>query len=100
MITDEMLTEQAKQAALQINAMLPEPEDCEHDYSPEFRRRMAKTIRRVRHPVLYDIGRAAACLLLVLLLSAESAVLLSPQIRAEAAQWVSVGIETVQSLLP
>ena len=54
-------------ARLEYGVLLKEAP--EHIFSPAFERRMKKLLRRGRHPVWYKALRAAACLLLALLLS-------------------------------
>ena len=60
----------------------------EHAFSPAFERRMEKLLRRGRHPVLYRALRAAACLLLALLLSGCTVLAVSPEAREVFAGWV------------
>lgn len=49
MISDERLREAARQAEKNLLASLPEPEDCEATFSPEFKRKMKKLVRRTNH---------------------------------------------------
>mgnify|MGYP000791630242 FL=1 len=37
-LTDEMLTQAAKQVAASMKASLPVPEECRHEFPPEFER--------------------------------------------------------------
>ena len=60
----------------------------EHTFSPAFERKMKKLLRRGRHPVLYRTLRAAACLLLVLLLSGCAVLVVSPAAREVFLGWV------------
>ena len=60
----------------------------EHAFSPAFERRMKKLLRRGRHPVLYRALRAAACLLLALLLSGCAVLAVSPEAREAFEGWV------------
>ena len=52
MITDEMLRIAAAEADQAIRESLPNPEDCDHQFSSEFERKMRHVIRRGRHPVV------------------------------------------------
>lgn len=49
MITDEMLAQAARQAAAQINATLPRPEECAHAFSPRF----GESLKRRMPPFLF-----------------------------------------------
>ena len=49
MISDERLREAARQAEKNLLASLPEPKDCEATFSPEFKRKMKKLVRRTNH---------------------------------------------------
>ena len=51
MISDERLREAARQAEKKLLAGLPEPEDCEATFSPEFKRKMKKLLRRTDHSI-------------------------------------------------
>ena len=52
MISDERLREAVRRAEKNLLASLPESEDCEATFSPEFKRKMKKLIRRTDHPIL------------------------------------------------
>ena len=73
-------------ARLEYGVLLEEPP--EHTFSPDFERKMKKLLRRGRHPILYRALRAAACLLLVLLLSGCAVLAVSPVAREVFAGWV------------
>lgn len=63
-------------------------QQLEHDFSPGFERKMRKLIRRADHPIRYRAIRAAACLLLAVLLSGCTALAVSPEVRAAFVGWV------------
>ena len=73
-------------ARLEYGVLLEEPP--EHTFSPDFERKMKKLLRRGRHPILYRALRAAACFLLVLLLSGCAVLAISPAAREAFAGWV------------
>ena len=50
MITDEMLSEAARTAAIRINDSLPVPAECDHQFSAKFDRRMKKLILASQSP--------------------------------------------------
>ena len=60
----------------------------EHTFSPAFERKMKKLLRRGRHLVWHQVLHAAACLLLVLLLSGCAVLAVSPEAREAFAGWV------------
>lgn len=60
----------------------------EHDFSPDFERRMKKLIRRADHPIRHRVAKVAACLLLAVLLSGCTVLAISPEARAAVVGWV------------
>lgn len=88
MISDERLREAARQAEKNLLASLPEPEDCEATFSPEFERKMKKLVRRTDHPIRYWVQKAVACILLVVLLGGGSVLALSTEARAAFVGWI------------
>ena len=69
MITDEMLREALYEVNEALLNSLPPEEQCEHEFSPRFHRRMARLIRRASHPRLYRTLNRAAGFLLALVLT-------------------------------
>lgn len=94
MISDERLREAARKAEESFLASLPEPEDCEATFSPEFERKMKKLIRRTDHPIRHRIMKAVACFLLVVLVGGCSVLALSAEARAAFVGWVKEVYET------
>lgn len=88
MISDERLREAARQAEKNLLASLPEPEDCEATFSPEFERKMKKLIRRTDHPIIYWVQKAVACVLLTILIGGGSVLALSTEARAAFVGWL------------
>lgn len=60
----------------------------EHDFSPDFERKMKKLIRRANHPIRHRVAQAAACFLLAALLSGCTVLAISPEARAAFVGWV------------
>ena len=87
MITDEMLRQAAEEAALSINESLPAPEECHHDFSPKFEKKLRKLEKKVKHPVFYQAMKAAACFLLVVSIGFTSVLAFSPEVRAAVFGW-------------
>lgn len=94
MISDERLREAARKAEESFLASLPEPEDCEATFSPEFERKMKKLIRRTDHPIRHRIMKAVACFLLAVLIGGGSVLALSTEARAAFVGWVKEVYET------
>ncbi len=88
MISDERLSEAAREAEKELLSALPEPEECEAQFSPAFRRRMKRLVSRTDHPIRYWSWRAVACILLVILLGAGSVLAFSTDARAAFTKWV------------
>ena len=90
-MTDEALDNLARQALLDAihqeygNLMAEMPE---HDFLPEFEKKMRRMIRRANHPVRHRIVQAAACLALAVLLSGCAVLAVSPEARAAFAGWI------------
>ena len=94
MISDERLREAARQAEKNLLASLPEPEDCEATFSPEFKRKMKKLVCRTDHPVRYWVQKAVACILLTILIGGGSVITFSTEARAVFVGWVREIYET------
>ena len=62
MISEERLRQAAGAAVLALADSLPEPEECQHEFSPGFEQKMRKVLRRGNHPTVYRRLRRAACL--------------------------------------
>ena len=88
MISDERLRKAAQKVEESMLASLPEPEECEATFSPEFERKMKKLIRRTDHPISHRIMKAVACFLLVVLVGGGSVLTLSAEARATFVGWV------------
>lgn len=88
MVTDEVLRQAAWEACMKMNDHLPKPEDCQHDFSKRFLRKMKKLLFRADHPALCRVLRSAACVALVLLLGFGSVLCVSAEARAAVMDWV------------
>lgn len=88
MITDEMLAQAAAELADAINASLPAPEECRHQFSAKFERKMKRLIYRTNHPVQHRILRSVASILLVILLGFSSVLAVSVEAREVVFGWV------------
>lgn len=89
MITDEILAQAAAELADAINASLPAPEECHHQFSAKFERKMKRLIYRTNHPVQHRILRSVASILLVVLLGFSSVLAVSVEAREAIFGWIS-----------
>lgn len=88
MITDEMLRIAAAEADQAIRNSLPNPDECEHHFSPRFERKMKRVIRRGSHPVAYKFFHQVACLLVVVTLVGASWLTVDAEARGAFFAWV------------
>lgn len=88
MITDEMLAQAAAELADAINASLPAPEECRHQFSAKFERKMKRLIYRTNHPIQQRILRSVASILLVILLGFSSVLAVSVEAREAVFGWI------------
>lgn len=79
-----------------ILASLPEPSQCDHQFSPRFERKMRTLCRRAKHPVAYQTLRRVACVLLALLALFGSIMAFNSEARAAVLDWIkkAVGMGT------
>lgn len=88
MITDEMLRVAASEADQAIRESLPNPEDCVHQFSSRFERKMRHVIRRGRHPVAYKYMQRAACFLIAVTLVSASWLTVDAEARSAFFAWI------------
>ncbi len=88
MITDAMLKEATGEAERFLLTTLPSGDVQEHQFSSRFERKMERLIRRVNHPVRYQVLRSAAAIILVLLTLFGAVLAVSPEARARVVGWV------------
>lgn len=96
MFSEDELYCAAGELALAMAHSLPAPEECHHDFSPAFARRMARLIRRARHPVLHRAARRVAGLLLAILVGCGVWLTLDAQAREAFFTWVGERVDGVQ----
>lgn len=88
MVTDEMLRDAAIEAELFFLSSLPCSNEKPHIFSEKFEKKMNRLIRRVTHPIRYNILRTAAAILIAILTLFGSIFTLSPEVRANVISWV------------
>lgn len=88
MISNERLRSALEDYDKAIMAALPSPADCDHQFSPQFERKMRKLCRRAKHPVAYKALQRAACILLALLALFGGIIAFNPDVRAAVLDWI------------
>lgn len=88
MVTDKMLRDAAIEAELFFLGSLPCGNEKPHIFSDKFEKKMNRLIRRVTHPIRYNILRTAVAILIAILTLFGSIFTLSPEVRANVINWV------------
>ena len=96
MLTEEILRQAAQEAGQAIAESFPDPEDCHHEFSLEFERKMKPILRRARYQGVYTALRRTACVLVVLVLSCATWLGVDAQARETFFGWVSQRVENAQ----
>ena len=94
-MNEEELSQAAARAAALLNEALPRPEDCTHEFSPRFRRKMQRLMFRQNHPVLMRGLQSAAVLFLTITVLFGSLLTVSTDAREFVSGWVKTRIDTV-----
>ena len=87
-MNEEELSRAAARAAELLNEALPRPEDCNHTFSPRFRRKMRYLLFRQNHPVLTRGLQSAAVLFLTITVLFGSLLTVSTDAREFVFGWV------------
>ena len=95
-MNEEELSRAAARAAELLNEALPRPEDCNHTFSPRFRRKMRHLLFRQQHPGLMRCVQSAAVLFLTLTVLFGSLLAVSSEAREFVSGWVKTKTETVE----
>lgn len=88
MIPIEMLKAAATEADRVIRESLPAPEECRHEFSRPFQKKMRRIFRKAKHPVLYKLVRSAACLALAVILTGGAWLTVDAEAREAFLRWV------------
>lgn len=91
-ITDEMLQEAAAKVSMAMLDTLPKPEDCEHNFSPQFHRKMRKLLYTNKKRTVL---RHAVAAILVVLLGTFSWLGIDVEARAAFFSWVRTQYENI-----
>lgn len=87
-MNEEELSRAAARAAELLNEALPRPEDCNHTFSPRFRRKMRHLLFRQNHPVLTRGLQSAAVLFLTITVLFGTLLTVSTDAREFVSGWV------------
>lgn len=88
MITEEMLYAASAEADQVIRDSLPALEECRHEFSQTFQKKMHRTFRRAKHPVLYKLAHSAACFVLAVILIGGTWLTVDAQARDALIRWI------------
>ena len=87
MLTDAILKEATAEAERFRLSLVPEDGEP-HVFSKRFERKMQKLIRRVNHPIRYQVMRTAAAVALVIVTLFGAVMAVSPEARAAVIGWI------------
>jgi hypothetical protein len=88
MITEEMMAAAAAEMNEAMLRSLPEPEDCYHEFSAKFEKKMKRVIYRADHPLQFRVLQKVASIILVLFLGFATIMTISPTVRARVFGWI------------
>ncbi|MBM6888385.1 DUF4367 domain-containing protein [Pseudoflavonifractor phocaeensis] len=88
MITEEMLKAAAVEADQVILDLLPASEECEHEFSNSFQKKIRRISRRANHPVLYKLAKSVACFVLAVILTGGVWLTVDAEAREAFIRWV------------
>lgn len=88
MISDEMLEKAAAELADVINDSLPNPSECNHQFSAKFEKKMKRLMYKTYHPILYRTLRSVASIVLVIMIGFGSTLTVSAEAREIVFGWV------------
>lgn len=89
-----MLKRAAAEADQAIRDSLPDPEECEHEFSPSFQKKMHRIFRKVNHPIIYKLPKQVACFVLAVILASGTWLTVDAEARAAFFSWVREQYET------
>lgn len=88
MTVDEILAQAAAEYAEAVNKSLPDPDECTHQFSVGFERKIKNLTRRVNHPMMYRTLRGAASIFLAIMIGFSSLVAVNAEARAVVFGWI------------
>lgn len=94
-MNEEELSRAAARAAELLNEALPRPEDCNHTFSPRFRRKMRHLLFRQNHPVLMRGLQSAAVLFLTVSILFGTLFVTNTDANNFASGWTTITIGSI-----
>ncbi len=95
-LSEDRLRQAVCEAGDLLDASLPEPDQCQHTFSPAFEKKMKKVLRRHRRLPIYRGLQRAACLFLAFLVGGVVLLSTNAQAREIVFGWVCEQIEGAQ----
>lgn len=88
MISDERMAEAAEELFQAMLNSLPNEDECTHEFSERFERKMKRLIRQAKHPVRHRVLQKVASIALVILIGFATVLAVSPTARAAFFGWI------------
>lgn len=88
MINDEALRTAATEADRVITESLPSAAACTHVFPPVFHKKMQRTIRRAKHPIIYNIPKRVACFIIAAIIIGSTWLTVDADARTEIFAWI------------
>ena len=96
MISEEALRLAAQRAGQTLTDSLPDPETCDHEFSPAFEKKMKRLINREQYASVYRGLKRVACFFLAVLLSGSVWLSVDAEARQIVFGWLSEKTEDAQ----
>jgi len=96
MIPEEALRLAAQRAGQTLTDSLPDPETCDHEFSPAFEKKMKRLINREQYAGVYRGLKRVACFFLAVLLSGSVWLSVDAEARQIVFGWLSEKTEDAQ----
>lgn len=87
-ITDEMLQAAAHEANRAMMDSLPNPSECEHEFSQNFKKKMRKLIHETRHPFRTILLQRIACIFMIVVVACSTWLTIDVQARTAFLNWI------------
>ena len=88
MIHKDKLSASAAKATMAIIDSLPAPGECSHEFTPRFQKKMQRTIRRAKHPIIYNIPKRVACFIIAAIIIGSTWLTVDADARTEIFAWI------------
>lgn len=88
MIHKDKLSASAAKATMAIIDSLPAPGECSHEFTPRFQKKMQRTIRRAKHPIIYNIPKRVACFIIAAIVIGSTWLTVDADARTEIFAWI------------